>query len=201
MTKRVRAHVNPLSITYEVHFEGFGNDKPIYVDVGAYKGEFMEGLAEQFPECNFILFEIRRPIAERLREKFKDRENFAIFHGDAGRNFRNILQPCIDQGAKIETIFVNFPDPWFKDRHKKRRFINPKFLDDCATWLPAETQFIFQTDQGFLFNETVEVLQESPYSLIKDFDEPPFGLRTDWEEAKIAEGNEIHRMSFWLGRK
>ena len=196
MNKRVRAHVNPLSITKEFHFEGFGNDKPIFVDVGAYKGEFMWELREKFPGYNFILFEIRIPIANKLREKFKDCENVVVFDGDAGLNFQNILQPCLNQGAKIETIFVNFPDPWFKEKHKKRRFITTKFLNQTANWLPAETKFVFQTDQEFMFNETLEYLEETPYQNITKFNKPPFGIRTDWEKAKVELGLDIYRMDF-----
>lgn len=196
MAKRVRTHVNPLSITEEHHFEGFGNNHPIFVDVGAFKGEFMAGLLEKFPNHNFILFEIRLPIAEKLREKFKDHENVVVFHGDAGINFKNILQPCLNQGAVIKQVFVNFPDPWFKDKHKKRRFITTKFLNQCASWLPPETEFIFQTDQEFLFTETKEYLTETPYSITEEFTEPSHGLTTNWEEAKVAEGGSVYRMRF-----
>jgi len=196
MGKRVRTHVNPLSITHQYHFAGFGNDRPIFVDVGAFKGEFIEGLAEQFPDHNFICFEIRRPIADKLRQKFENYDNVVVFHGDAGLNFRNILEPCLDEGAEIKEIFVNFPDPWFKDRHKKRRFVTTKFLNGCAEWLPTETTFVFQTDQEFLFNETKEYLAETPYEIIEEFDQPPHGLTTDWEDAKVAEGGSVHRMRF-----
>lgn len=196
MPKRVRTHVNPLSITEEHHFEGFGNDRPIFVDVGAFKGEFMAGLAERFPDHNFILFEIRLPIAANLREKFADYENVVVFHGDAGLNFKNILQPCLDQGADIKQIFVNFPDPWFKDKHKKRRFITAKFLKQTALWLPPETEFVFQTDQQFLFEETKEYLDETLYQITEEFDQPPYGMQTDWEVAKVAEGGHVYRMKF-----
>jgi len=194
--KRTRTHSNPLANLQEFTFAGFGNNKPIFVDVGAFKGEFMAELADKFPEHNFICFEIRLPIAEHLREKFKDRPNFAVFDGDAGRNFRNILEPCLKEGAKIEQIFVNFPDPWFKDRHKKRRFITTKFCNDLATWLPNETEVVFQTDQQFLFEETLEYLEETPYQSIKRFDASVHGIPTDWEKVKMAKGETIWRMKF-----
>lgn len=194
--KRTRNHVNPLSILKDHTFDGFGNDKPIFVDVGAFRGEFMDRLSEKFPDHNYLLFEIRTPIAKKLEANFGDRPNFAIFDGDAGRNFRAILQPCMDQGAKIEKIFVNFPDPWFKDRHKKRRFINPKFLAEVATWIPKETIFVFQTDQKFVFEETLEALQESAYTNITQFEGSAYGIPTDWEQAKLDAGDEINRMEF-----
>ena len=196
MSKRVRTHANPLAILKELHFAGFGNSQPIFVDVGAFKGEFMAELSQQYPDHNYICFEIRTPIANALREKFKDQPNFRVFDGDAGRNFRNILQPCLDQGAHIKQIFVNFPDPWFKDKHKKRRFITTKFCNELATWLPAETEIVFQTDQQFLFEETLEYLATTPYQNIEYFDDSIHGIPTDWESAKLAAGEKIWRMKF-----
>ena len=158
-------------------------------------------LTTKFPDHNFILFEIRLPIVAELKKLFNGMENVAIFAGDAGLNFQRILQPCMDQGATIKEIFVNFPDPWFKDRHKKRRFITTKFLNETAKWLPAETDFIFQTDQQFMFEETKEYLEETPYNLTEEFDEPPYGLTTNWEDAKVAEGGDVWRMRFSLQKK
>lgn len=196
MSKRVRNHANPLSILKEIHFEGFGNNKPLFVDVGAFKGEFMAELSKQFPEHNYLCFEIRSAIAHDLREKFKDQENFRVFDGDAGRNFQNILQPCLNEGAQIQNIFVNFPDPWFKDKHKKRRFITTNFCNELATWLPTEVEIIFQTDQQFLFDETLEYLAETPYKNIQYFEGSAYGIPTDWEKAKLEAGDKIWRMKF-----
>ncbi|MCF7906055.1 hypothetical protein K9L63_02600 [Candidatus Gracilibacteria bacterium] len=197
MPRRIRPHVNPLSITKEYFFEGFENNASIIVDMGACKGEFTEQLLEKFPEKNFILFEIRFPLAEKLREKFAGCDNVVVFDGDAGRNFESIVRPSVDRGVKLETIFVNFPDPWFKEKHKKRRFINEKFLAQCAEWISPETEFVFQTDQKFLFDETLEVVQDSVFSRVEFFDDSPHGIRTDWEEAKVREGGEVFRMKFW----
>ncbi len=192
--KRVRNHVNPLSILVEHSFEGFGNNKPIFVDVGACKGEFSAELMEKFPNHNFILFEIRRPLAKKLAENFADKENVVVFDGDAARNFRSILEPCLKEGAKIEQIFVNFPDPWFKDKHKKRRFVDAKLLQECSEWLSEETEFVFQTDQKFLFDETLEVVEATPYEPAKFFDSSVHGIPTHWEQQKLLEGDRIWRV-------
>ncbi len=196
MAKRIRLHINPLSITHEYHFEGFKNDNAIIIDVGSCKGEFAEALIEKFPNKNFILFEIRIPLVEKLREKFKDHKNVVVFQGDAGRNFKNIVAPSIDRDILIEEIFINFPDPWFKEKHKKRRFINPKFLAEISEYIPSETNFVFQTDQKFLFEETLEVLKESNFDQIEFFKSPPYGVQTDWEIATTKLGRDIWRMKF-----
>lgn len=192
--KRVRNHVNPLSILIEHSFEGFGNDNPIFVDVGACKGEFSAALMEKFPDHNFILFEIRRPLAQKLAEQFSDRDNVAVFDGDAGRNFKSILEPCLKQGAVIKQIFVNFPDPWFKDKHKKRRFVNAKLLQQLSEWIPQETEIVFQTDQKFLFDETLEEAKETPYEPVEFFKESVHGIPTHWEQQKLLEGDDIWRV-------
>ncbi|MCF7812204.1 hypothetical protein K9M59_01220 [Candidatus Gracilibacteria bacterium] len=189
--------MNPLSITKEYSFEGFQNSAPILVDVGACKGEFAEEFIRQFPEKNFVLFEIRVPLAQKLKEKFAGNKNVVVFDGDAGRNFESILRPSVERGRKLETVFINFPDPWFKERHKKRRFLNKNFLNSCAEWIMPETKFIFQTDQEFLFLETLELVRESAFSQVEFFDEPPFGISTDWEQAKLREGEKIWRMKFY----
>lgn len=194
--KRLRHHVNPLSITHEYSFEGFGNNNPIIIDVGACKGEFSEALIEKFPERNFILFEIRKPLTQKLKEKFKDHTNVAIFAGDAGRNFLNILKPCMEQGAVIEEIFVNFPDPWPKDKHKKRRFINSKFLEEIAPHFDTQTSFVFQTDFEPMFHDTVEVVEASTFSNIEYFKDSAHDIPTHWEKQKILEGDPIWRMRF-----
>lgn len=195
--RRVRPHVNPLSITHEHAFAGFGNDKPIIIDVGAYKGEFVASLIEMFPDKNFLVFEIRKPIYRQLCERFAKNENVQVFDGDAGRNFRQILQPCLDQGAVIQEVFINFPDPWPKEKHKKRRFINAKFLQEVQNWIPAETRFIFQTDQKDLFTDTQSLVEHQGNFVIERFTDSPYGVQTYWESVKQADGDEIYRLRFY----
>ena len=196
MPQRVRTHVNPLSITKEIHFEGFGNKNNLIVDIGACKGEFVEDLAKKFPNKNFILLEVRTPLAKKLTKKFEDYDNIYVFDGDAGRNIKNILLPSIKKNIFVEKIFINFPDPWIKKKHKKRRLINEKFLLTCKSFLSPNTEFIFQTDQDFLFEETLEILES--HAKIFEFKNSPFGIQTDWEKTKIKEGKKIFRIKFFL---
>lgn len=192
--KRIRNHVNPLSILVEHSFDGFGDDNPIFIDVGACKGEFSAALIEKFPDHNFILFEIRRPLAKKLAEQFSDKDNVVVFDGDAARNFRSIVEPCLKQGASVEQIFVNFPDPWFKERHKKRRFLNARFLQKYSDWLSESTEIVFQTDQKFLFDETLEEVVQTVYEPVTFFKNSVHGIPTHWEQQKLLEGDNIWRV-------
>lgn len=195
--KRIRHHVNPLSDLTQHSFGGFDNGNPVIVDVGADRGEFVEGLIEKFGESkNFIVLEIRKPLAQRLRQKFKQHDNVVVFDGDATRNFKSILQSSIDNDILIETIYINFPDPWFKERHKKRRVVNEKFIREVQMWISKDTNWIFQTDQKQLFDETVEILNSVGNIDIEFFDTAPHGITTKWEDAKIIDNYIINRMKF-----
>lgn len=195
--KRIRHHVNPMSDRTEIEFEGFVDNKPIIVDVGAASGEFISKLIELKSKTNnFIIFEIRKPLAKKMQEKFKNHNNVKVFTGDAGRNFKNVLYPCIKDGAKIEEIFINFPDPWFKDRHKKRRFINESFLNNVLDWIKEDTVWIFQTDKKGLFEETIKLLKEKGIDNMQFFDISPYDTQTKWESAKMELGDKIYRVKF-----
>ncbi|MFA5986606.1 MAG: rRNA adenine N-6-methyltransferase family protein [Parcubacteria group bacterium] len=197
--RRVRHHVNPLADMTEHSFAGFDNDRPIIMDIGADRGEFTQKLIEKFGDTkNFIVCEIRKPLAERLRKKFSDHENVAVFDGDIVRNFLKIIKPSVDRGVIVEEVYVNFPDPWFKDRHKKRRVITEKFVLKVQEWMPAGTKWIFQTDQKQLFEETVEMLRGIEGVTIEFFNNTPHDVTTKWEEAKIAQNSVIYRMMFYI---
>lgn len=194
--KRIRNHVNPLSDRQEYVFEGFDNNKTLIVDIGSYRGEFVEQLVDYFAEeKNFLACEIRKPYANYLRELFADNKNVAVFDSDSARNFKGLVKPSQDKGILTEYVFINFPDPWFKDRHKKRRVVSTKFLQETAEWISPETVFIFQTDQEQLFRDTQELLDEQGI-IYTEFDDSLWGAQTHWERMKISEGNPIYRMSF-----
>lgn len=196
--KRVRHHVNPLADMTEHHFNGFDNDHPIIIDIGADRGEFTMQLLEKFGETrNFIVCEIRKPLAEKLCQKFEKNQNVIVFDGDVTRNFENIVRPSVNRGIKIEEIFINFPDPWLKDRHKKRRVITERFLCNVNEWMPTHTRWVFQTDQKKLFDETIEILQKINGMYMNTFDVPPYDITTKWEDAKTEQGEKIHRLAFY----
>ena len=74
--------------------------------------------------------------------------------------------------------------------------MNEKFLNACGEWLPADTTFVFQTDQEFLFNETKEELVNTPYEIVEIFESSAHGIPTHWEKQKLLEGDKIWRMRF-----
>lgn len=197
--KRVRHHVNPLADLTEHNFSGFDNDQSIIIDIGADRGEFTMQLLEKFGMSkNFIVCEIRKPLAQYLEKNFSLHDNVVVFDGDIVRNFEKIVKPSIDRGIVIEEVYINFPDPWFKVRHKKRRVLSEKFITEIKTWISPKTQWIFQTDQKDLFDDTVEMLHSVDGTKIINLNESPHNATTKWEDAKVLQGNTIYRLSFYL---
>lgn len=197
--KRVRHHVNPLADLTEHHFDGFDNNQPIIIDIGADRGEFVMQLVEKYGATkNFIVCEIRKPLARRLEKKFATYDNVIIFDGDIVRNFAQIVRPSLDRGVNIEEIYINFPDPWFKERHKKRRVVTEKFILDIRPWISSYTRWIFQTDQKDLFEQTQEILHNISGIVVELFDQSPHGATTKWENAKKLQGSDIYRLSFYI---
>ncbi len=208
--KRIRNHVNPLSYTEDIFFDGFKNNNPIIMDIGSYRGEFGQKLIEKFSEenidKNFIFTEIRKPFSDYLEKLFANniignkegKEKVMVFGGNTAINMENILKKSIEKGVKIEKIFVNFPDPWFKKKHHKRRVVWGDFLDNLQKWLPKETEIIFQTDQKMLFDETMEEIKKRNFLDIKKFENPIWGLTTYWEDRKVSEGKKIWRLKITL---
>ncbi len=195
---RVRHHINPYSVRTELSFAGFDVVRPLVVDIGAARGGFVRALADVLPACNFIACEIRPLMLQKIMALCGDCDRIVAFGGDARRNFRSLLEPSLTAGAELRQVFVNFPDPWFKEKHKKRRFITPEFLCGIAEWFPVEAEFVFQTDQEFLYRETQEYLAETPFAVRREFDESPHGVMTEWERDKVARGEQIYRMAFGL---
>ena len=199
LPKRIRNHVNPLADQLDINFAGFENPNPIMVDIGAYRGEFAQQLVDNFSDThNFIVTEIRKPFAHYLRDIFAQKSNVAVFNGDSARNIRGLLKQSVDNGVLIDYIFINFPDPWFKEKHKKRRVLNTNFLDELADFIDKKTNIVFQTDQKPMFDETVELIEEHGKFDIQYFTEPLWGIQSYWETMKIKEGDSINRMNITL---
>ena len=200
--KRIRNHVNPLSITHKNDLEDFENKNDVIIDIGSYRGEFGERLLEKFGDKkNFIFFEIRTPFYDYLKKIFKDKGNVRVYNGDAGNSIKEMILDLHKNGNKIDKIFINFPDPWFKKKHRKRRFLNEKTLNIFQEVLDEDEEIIFQTDQKQLFKDTIELIKENKSFKIYKFKKSLFGIKTYWEEMKEKEGNKIYRLKILKRKK
>lgn len=138
----------------------FGNNNPIYIEIGMGKGDFIIENAKRNPDINFIGIEKFDSVIVRAIQKSNELElnNLKIVRMDA-----NKLDSVFDN--EIDLIYLNFSDPWPKDRHAKRRLTSPIFLNIYDNVFKGNNKIVMKTDNVNLFNYSLESLTENGYEL------------------------------------
>lgn len=141
--------------------EYFGNNNPIYVEIGMGKGDFIIENALRYKDINFIGIEKYDSVIVRAIQKSNDLEldNLKIIRVDA-----NKLESIFDK--EIDTIYLNFSDPWPKDRHAKRRLTSPIFLNIYSKIFKDRDRIVMKTDNINLFNYSLESLINYGYEIV-----------------------------------
>ena len=132
--------------------ELFGNDNPIHIEIGMGKGRFLLELAQRNPDINYIGIERVATVlykAERKQQELK-LNNLILLAFNAERIDE------IFEKDEIERIYLNFSDPWPKDRHALRRLTSPKYLALYDKFLKKDGFIAFKTDNRGLFDYSVE---------------------------------------------
>lgn len=166
----------------------------IYLEIGSGKGQFILEMAKKNPDLFFIGIERNVTCAGFCAKKLVENEiaNAKIIHADAGM----ILDSFLDKS--INTIFLNFSDPWPKKRHSKRRLTSNGFLDKYFNKLKDDGKIVFKTDNVDLFEFTKELVNESkfvPTLIDENYDgKEEFDAQTEYEMSFRNEGVPIHRM-------
>lgn len=174
----------------------FGNDHPIHIEIGMGKGKFIIELAKLHPEINYIGIEKYSSVLIRALDKVKENPPANLFF------IRMDAEDIIDVFApnEVARIYLNFSDPWPKDRHAKRRLTSTQFLARYDQILHADGQVIFKTDNRALFDFSLEQVVEANWILDnKTYDlhnsEYAIGnVMTEYEEKFSSLGQPIHRL-------
>ena len=180
------------------HFhELFGNDHPIRIEVGMGKGQFLMELATRHPEINFIGIERYSSVLLRAIQKREQLElsNIYFMCVDA-KGLSEIFAP-----EEVERIYLNFSDPWPKDRHAKRRLTSKEFFARYNVILKEDGRVEFKTDNRPLFDFSVESVKEAgwkldavTYDLHHDEELCQGNVMTEYEEKFSSKGNPIHKL-------
>lgn len=174
----------------------FKNSNPIHVEIGMGKGQFIHALAEQNPDINYIGIEMYSSVLYRALERRTETEvsNLYFLRFDA----RNLLD--IFNRHELDFIYLNFSDPWPKERHAKRRLTSPDFLSMYDRILKPEGYLQFKTDNRPLFDFSVESVYDSKQwkidELTYDLHQSEFlegNIMTEYESRFVAEGKPICR--------
>lgn len=175
----------------------FANDNPIYLEIGMGKGNFIINMAKAFPNVNFIGLERNRTILVKALKKIQE-ENIANI-----RIISNDAQKLLDifKKGELDKIFLNFSDPWPKNKHFKRRLTYRSFLDLYDIILKKDSVIEFKTDNQILFEFTIMEICNTRHDMksisldLHKTDE--FNIMTEYEEKFSKKGNRIYKL-VWL---
>ena len=190
------------TIKNETEYKGkwntvFGNNQPIHIEIGMGKGQFITTLASQNPDINYIGIEKYSSVLVRAIEKqeIEDLPNLYFIRMEA----ENITE--IFEKNEISRIYLNFSDPWPKDRHAKRRLTSVQFLERYEKILVKEGHVIFKTDNRDLFDFSLEQVKlTANWKLLNqtfDLHHSEYvegNVMTEYETKFTEKGNAICRM-------
>lgn len=180
----------------------FKNENPIHIEVGMGKGQFIITLAENNPDINYIGIEKYSSVLVRAIEKQEEKQlpNLFFIRMEA-ENIADVFEK-----NEVSQIYLNFSDPWPKDRHAKRRLTSVQFLERYEKILKTKGHVIFKTDNRDLFDFSLEQEKETPHWTLLNY---TFDLHnsqyvegnvmTEYESRFVAKGNPICRMELQLG--
>ena len=155
----MRQHVNPFSRNFdEIEripslVEMFNDSElNLHLDIGCAAGEFLFDLASINSSWNYIGIEIRERLVKTAKSKVRERgiKNLYFLFGNANNILNDVQSKFIIKNVK--SISFNFPDPWFKKRHHKRRIIQPEFLNILSYSLQSGSLIFIKTDVKDLFD-------------------------------------------------
>ena len=139
----------------------FGNEKPLHLEIGTGKGRFIMQLAQEHPEINYIGIEKYSSVLLRCLEKQEELQlqNLIFIRGDA-----ELINTFFTEG-EIEKIYLNFSDPWPKERHARRRLPSSDYLRRYDRILAQGGTIEFKTDNRGLFDFAVDETAQSAFEI------------------------------------
>ena len=176
----------------------FKNDNPIYVEIGMGKGKFLIENAILHPDINYIGIERYTSVLLRAIQKMEENPlpNVRFLCVDAA------TLPEIFAPEEVDRIYLNFSDPWPKDRHARRRLTSTDFLNRYDLFLSKKGHLEFKTDNKDLFDFSLEEIENSSIWKLEvktyDLHNDPmlnFGnIMTEYEEKFSSKGNPICKL-------
>lgn len=176
----------------------FGNDHPLHIEIGMGKGRFITELAMRNPEINYIGIEKYSSVLIRGLEKQEELQipNLCFIRMDA-EEIEDIFAP-----SEVKKIYLNFSDPWPKDRHAKRRLTSDRFLARYKNILDPAGCIEFKTDNADLFQFSLDTANEvSDWTLAaftRDLHNDPVmnegNIMTEYEQKFSEKGTPINKM-------
>ena len=172
----------------------FKNNNPICIEIGMGKGRFIHTMAKNNPNINYIGIEKYDSVMIRALEKIEEEplDNLRLIKMDA-TEIEGVFE------HEVDTIYLNFSDPWPKARHTNRRLTSERFLKRYDSSFKGEKHIIFKTDNRHLFEFSVKSLTDDGYKInevmlelySEDLEE---NVATEYEEKFSKKGMPIYKI-------
>ena len=205
----MRQHVNPLSEFFQkplslpsksILFRD--SHYPIHLDIGSAKGEFLIELASKYSKWNFLGLEIRETLvssSERKRQRL-ELQNLKFLYCNVNVSLDEWLSTLdYDQ---LKRVSIQFPDPWFKRKHTKRRVLKTSLINSIARYMNKDGELFIQSDIFNLIESMTNVIDNSKYfdrryvQGLKWLNENPYEASTDRELFVLKKNLPIYRAMF-----
>ncbi|MDR2889892.1 MAG: tRNA (guanosine(46)-N7)-methyltransferase TrmB [Lachnospiraceae bacterium] len=192
----------------------FQNENPIHIEIGMGKGKFITKMAKLNPSINYIGIEKYSSVLYRAVQKIdKDEQSSVVAvkddnDGHKRREYPNLVFICMDareitavfDEGEVKRIYLNFSDPWPKDRHAKRRLPSREFIGLYDKILSADGRLEFKTDNEGLFRFAMDEVTPAGWQTDQvtwDLHHDPImveaNVMTEYEEKFAAKGNPIYK--------
>lgn len=206
MSLRIRQHVNPLARKFQQRVPlpdwsaVYANPKlPFHLDIGCARGRFLLEMAQQYPDWNYLGLEIREALVDEANQCCHrlNLTNLYYVFCNANISLEAVLH-SLPPGC-LRRVSIQFPDPWFKKKHHKRRVVQSQLVMQLAQSLPPESEVILQSDVEAVEQEMCDRLAEhsafqrtSPDWLPAN----PLPLPTEREISVMRRGLSVYRAVF-----
>tara|TARA_Y100000589_G_scaffold129542_1_gene123219 strand:- start:2310 stop:2951 length:642 start_codon:yes stop_codon:yes gene_type:complete len=206
----MRQHVNPLS-KYFQEIESIPQidqifkypNLPTHLDIGCASGKFLFQLAEHNKNWNYLGIEIREKLINNAKCKLNKEEidNLYFIFGNADNLLKNWIHKYPDQS--FNSVSINFPDPWFKKKHHKRRIIQAEFLNKLALLMTTDSLLFIKSDVEDLFKYMDSAISNTLiFEKVNNKNKNPKGIynpsriKTEREKYAISKNFTIHESTY-----
>ena len=148
--------------------QSFVNDNPIYLELGCGKGTFIAVHGSENEDINYIAIDIKDEVlvlAKRNIEKAYEDKNKEINNLKLMAQEIALINDIFSEEDVVDRIYINFCNPWPKERHKKRRLTHTRQLENYENFLAEDGEIYFKTDDDELFDESIEYFKESGFNI------------------------------------
>jgi tRNA (guanine-N7-)-methyltransferase len=200
---RVHQHVNPLAPFYrqspqpiDVETVFAESDRPLLLDIGCARGRFLLRMAAAEPRWNYLGVEIRHPLVDEANDIAAD-HGLTNLHYEFCNAMLWLGRLIVDiPDGVLQAVTIQFPDPWFKKKHAKRRMVNAELVATVVDKLAIGGRVFVQTDIEFLAEEMFILFRADDRLTEVAVVENPFPVKTEREKAVEDKGLPVYRRLF-----